>query len=100
MRNRFVLSLLPALLVPLSRGPMPPVPVREPVSFHLTPHDSALHALNRLAYGPRPGEPDRVAATGVMRWIDGQLDPAQLDNAALNARERRDRKSTRLNSSH
>jgi len=89
MRNRFVLSLLPALLVPLSRGPMPPVPVREPVSFHLTPHDSALHALNRLAYGPRPGEPDRVAATGVMRWIDGQLDPAQLDNAALNARERR-----------
>ena len=33
----------------------------------LTPRDSALHALNRLAYGPRPGEVDRVAADGVMR---------------------------------
>src|SRR5437660_560397 len=30
----------------------------------LTPRDSALHALNRLAYGPRPGEVDRVAAAG------------------------------------
>src|SRR6266702_926455 len=39
----------------------------------LTPHDSALHVLSRLAYGPRPGEVDRVAADGVMRWIDRQL---------------------------
>ena len=54
----------------------------------LTPHDSALHALNRLAYGPRPGEPDRVAAMGVMRWIDRQLDPALVDDSALGARER------------
>src|SRR5437899_1926501 len=41
----------------------------------LTPHDSALHALDRLAYGPRPGEVDAVAAGGVMNWIDGQLSP-------------------------
>src|SRR2546428_2095221 len=44
----------------------------------LTPHDSALHALDRLAYGPRPGEVDAVAARGVMNWIDGQLSPVQL----------------------
>src|SRR2546426_5731472 len=46
----------------------------------LTPHDSALHALNRLAYGPRPGEVDAVAADGVMNWIDHQLSPDQLDD--------------------
>ncbi|PYP19499.1 MAG: DUF1800 domain-containing protein [Gemmatimonadetes bacterium] len=46
----------------------------------LTPHDSALHALDRLAYGPRPGEVDAVAAGGVMNWIDGQLSPDQLDD--------------------
>jgi len=46
----------------------------------LTPHDSALHALNRLAYGPRPGEVDAVAAGGVMKWIDHQLSPDQLDD--------------------
>ncbi|OLD60142.1 MAG: hypothetical protein AUF60_02525 [Gemmatimonadetes bacterium 13_1_20CM_69_28] len=55
----------------------------------LTPRDSALHALNRLAYGPRPGEVDRVAADGVMRWIDRQLSPGKIDDGPLAARERR-----------
>src|SRR5256885_1589775 len=55
----------------------------------LTPHHSALHVLNRLAYGPRPGEVDRVAADGVMRWIDRQLSPGKLDDGPLAARERR-----------
>jgi uncharacterized protein (DUF1800 family) len=54
----------------------------------LTPRDSALHALNRLAYGPRPGEVDRVAAAGVMQWIDRQLSPAKIDDHALAERER------------
>src|SRR2546427_4464204 len=55
----------------------------------LTPHDSALHALNRLAYGPRPGEADRIAALGVMPWIDQQLDPERIDDPVLAAREHR-----------
>ena len=49
----------------------------------LTPRDSALHALNRLAYGPRPGEVDRVAQTGVMRWIDQQLNSKHVDDDSL-----------------
>src|SRR5438445_2951233 len=55
----------------------------------LTPRDSARHALNRLAYGPRPGEVDRVAAAGVMRWIDRQLSPRKIADGPLAARERR-----------
>ncbi|HTO92563.1 MAG TPA: DUF1800 domain-containing protein [Candidatus Sulfotelmatobacter sp.] len=39
----------------------------------LTARDSALIVLNRLAYGPRPGDVDRVASMGVMRWVDQQL---------------------------
>jgi uncharacterized protein (DUF1800 family) len=54
----------------------------------LTPRDSARHALNRLAYGPRPGEVDRVAAMGVMHWIDQQLDPSRLPDRVLAGRER------------
>src|SRR2546427_5074087 len=50
------------------------------LSAQMSPHDSALHALDRLAYGPRPGEVDAVAAGGVMNWIDGQLSPDQLDD--------------------
>lgn len=54
----------------------------------LSPRDSALHALNRLAYGPRPGDVDRVAAMGTLQWIDQQLDPDQLDDHLLAQRER------------
>jgi uncharacterized protein (DUF1800 family) len=54
----------------------------------LSPRDSALHALNRLAYGPRPGDVDRVAAMGTRKWIDQQLDPDHLDDRVLAERER------------
>jgi uncharacterized protein (DUF1800 family) len=53
-----------------------------------TARDSAVHALNRLAWGPRPGEADRVAATGVMAWIERQLVPERIPDDALHARER------------
>jgi uncharacterized protein (DUF1800 family) len=33
----------------------------------------ARHLLNRFAFGPRPGEVDRVARAGVTRWLDEQL---------------------------
>src|SRR6266699_913068 len=55
----------------------------------LSPRDSASHALNRLAYGPRPGEIERVARAGVLRWIDAQLAPDQIDDEALARRERK-----------
>jgi uncharacterized protein (DUF1800 family) len=50
--------------------------------------DSATHALNRLAFGPRPGDAERVARQGVMRWIDAQLDPQGIPDDALAVRER------------
>lgn len=38
----------------------------------------ALHVLNRLGYGPRPGDVDRVAAEGVPHYIETQLAPARI----------------------
>src|SRR5512146_1816940 len=46
----------------------------------------AIHALNRLTFGPRPGDVDRVQAMGVDRWIDLQLHPEKIDDSALQAR--------------
>ncbi|MGC2182042.1 MAG: DUF1800 domain-containing protein [Terriglobales bacterium] len=46
----------------------------------------ALHALNRVAFGPRPGDVQRVAAMGVDKWIDQQLHPEKIDDRALAAR--------------
>ena len=38
----------------------------------------ALHALERLAFGPRPGDVQRVAAMGVDRYIAQQSHPASI----------------------
>jgi len=46
----------------------------------------ALHALNRLTFGPRPGDVQQVMAMGVEQWIDLQLHPEKIDDKALNAR--------------
>ena len=40
-----------------------------------TTEAEALHALNRLAFGPRPGDVERVMKMGVDRYIDEQLHP-------------------------
>ena len=82
MKTLVVPPLVTALLLAASvgAGQQPPV---------LTPRDSAFHALNRLAYGPRPGDVDRVAQGGVMTWIEQQLAPERIDDARLAERERR-----------
>jgi uncharacterized protein (DUF1800 family) len=46
----------------------------------------AMHTLNRLTFGPRPGDVDRVMAIGVDRWIDEQLHPEHINDSALDAR--------------
>jgi uncharacterized protein (DUF1800 family) len=46
----------------------------------------ALHALNRLTFGPRPGDLQQVMEMGVDRWIELQLHPEKIDDAALNSR--------------
>jgi uncharacterized protein (DUF1800 family) len=46
----------------------------------------AVHALNRLTFGPRPGDVQRVAQIGVEKWIDLQLHPERINDSALEAR--------------
>ena len=52
------------------------------------PNDSGavLHALNRLTFGPRADEVERVRRTGLAEWIDAQLNPARIDDATLERR--------------
>src|SRR5690349_20231668 len=37
-----------------------------------------IHALNRLTFGPRPGDIERVRRMGVEKWIDLQLHPERV----------------------
>src|SRR2546426_3263146 len=82
---RIALSIATTLTLATSLAAQSPPPA--PPAAAMTAHDSALHALNRLAYGPRPGEVDSVARYGVMRWIDRQLDPDRIDDKPLEQRE-------------
>ena len=46
----------------------------------------AVQALNRLTFGPRPGDVQQVMAMGVDRWIDLQLHPENIPDSAVEAR--------------
>jgi uncharacterized protein (DUF1800 family) len=51
------------------------------------PADRAvIHVLNRVAFGPRPGDVERVRAEGVKRYIDEQLRPERIADKAIDAR--------------
>ncbi|MFI5098100.1 MAG: DUF1800 domain-containing protein [Candidatus Acidiferrales bacterium] len=54
----------------------------------LSTDEAILHALNRLAYGPRPGDIERVRQMGLAKWIELQLNPKALDDSAVEARLR------------
>src|SRR5262249_54267048 len=49
----------------------------------LSADEAILHALNRLAYGPRPGDVERIKKIGLAKWIDQQLNPKSIDDSAV-----------------
>lgn len=45
-----------------------------------------VHVLNRLGFGPAPGEIERVRLLGLARYIDQQLHPEAIPDSAMAAR--------------
>src|SRR3989475_2280227 len=45
-----------------------------------------LHVLNRLGFGARPGDVERVKTMGVDKYIEQQLSPDKIDDAASEAK--------------
>jgi uncharacterized protein (DUF1800 family) len=53
----------------------------------LSPDQQILHALNRLTFGPRPGDIEQVRRVGLQKWIEQQLHPDQIaENPVLETR--------------
>ena len=50
-----------------------------------TERERALHVLNRLTFGFRPGDLERVMSVGVDKWIEQQLQPDSIPDSALDA---------------
>ena len=61
--------------------------VKAPVAYtqetQATDRDRAIHLLQRATYGPRPADIDVVLSDGISDWLDRQLHPERIDNAAL-----------------
>jgi uncharacterized protein (DUF1800 family) len=55
----------------------------------LSEDEAILQALNRLGFGPRPDDLDRVKEMGLQKWIERQLHPDSIDDSALDARLKR-----------
>ncbi len=45
-----------------------------------------VHVLNRLGFGPAPGDVEQVRAIGLDKYIEQQLNPDQIQDAALDER--------------
>ncbi|HLG97330.1 MAG TPA: DUF1800 domain-containing protein [Bryobacteraceae bacterium] len=53
----------------------------------LTNDQQILHALDRLTFGPRPGDVAQVKKIGLKKWIDRQLHPERIpENTDLEAK--------------
>src|SRR5687768_12168212 len=55
----------------------------------LTEDQKAIHVLNRLGFGARPGDVEKVKALGVKKYIELQLNAAAIDDTAAESRVKR-----------
>ncbi|MGH9773916.1 MAG: DUF1800 domain-containing protein [Candidatus Acidiferrales bacterium] len=54
-----------------------------PAPASLSERQRAIHAVNRLTFGPRPGDVEKVQAAGVDSWIEDQLHPESINDSTL-----------------
>ncbi|MGD0497753.1 MAG: DUF1800 family protein [Bryobacteraceae bacterium] len=80
----FGLAAWPAVSTPAkTKSASPPAPF----SKQIPKEQRVSQALNRLTFGPRPGDAERVRAMGLKKWIDLQLHPARIaENPVLEAK--------------
>jgi uncharacterized protein (DUF1800 family) len=84
--NRLALTLAATgvLALPLPAGD---IAARQDAALtEATDARAVAHVLNRLGFGPRPGDVERVQRIGLAAYIEEQLHPERIDDSALQAR--------------
>jgi uncharacterized protein (DUF1800 family) len=67
-----------------------------PFDQRLNPEQQIIHALNRLTFGPRPGDVEEVRRLGVAKWMESQLHPEQITENPVLEEKLRPLESLRL----
>src|SRR5262245_48281885 len=55
-------------------------------SPNLKEDQKVIHLLNRIAFGPRSGDVERVKRMGIDKYVDLQLHPERIDDPGMEAR--------------
>ncbi|HEX9959949.1 MAG TPA: DUF1800 domain-containing protein, partial [Pyrinomonadaceae bacterium] len=55
----------------------------------LTEDQKILHVLNRLGFGARPGDVEKVKSIGLQKYIEQQLNPAAINDSVADAKLKR-----------
>jgi uncharacterized protein (DUF1800 family) len=77
----------PVLLLLVLEAVAPLAATRPASSVPANPDDKTIvHVLNRIGFGPRPGDVDRVRAMGLQAYIDEQLRPGRPSDDAMRDR--------------
>ncbi|HEX8719707.1 MAG TPA: DUF1800 domain-containing protein [Pyrinomonadaceae bacterium] len=71
------------LLFAAAQAPAAKAPARR-----MSEEQRVVHVLNRLAFGARPGDVERVRKMGVEAYVEQQLNPSKVDDSAAEARLR------------
>jgi uncharacterized protein (DUF1800 family) len=75
VRARWALSVA-AIAVGAGTFGLADSPARERAP--LTAREKVIHVLNRLGFGPRPGQVEKVLDMGIHSWIEQQLHPERI----------------------
>ena len=80
-RALFTAAAIAALAIPRAGQAV------DPFEQKLSPDRQMVQALNRLTFGPRPGDVEEMRRVGVAKWMEQQLHPDQIaENPVLEQR--------------
>src|SRR5690242_845328 len=79
-----LLSLMAILLIPIV--PLSASHANVSAATLASQDQAIVHLLNRIAYGPRPGDVERVKEMGVNAFIEQQLHPERIEDSKITDR--------------
>jgi uncharacterized protein (DUF1800 family) len=67
-------------------APAPPMAATLGDNTPLNEEQKIVHALNRMGFGPRPGDVEKVRAMGLNRYIEQQLYPEKISDTSVDSK--------------